>query len=193
MIIDRKTGSHEPATMQMTVPIGTPVQRIAQTFIAQVSGELTRVELALQSCSAIPVALHIEVRRGSALDSPIIATGVVDPAALPTATSGRCTIDAPVYWANVPLSPASVNVRAGETLSVWPFSNEPVSYAWAGSAVSATSVSDMSYANSSASAGSAVSPAGQTTVWSTDTKATGKQAIAGFAPGFRTFVVPTAN
>lgn len=194
---DSMTAYHEPPTIQHAAAIGTPTYHVGKAFVARLTGVLTRIELVLQSCSVIPTPLHVDIRRGSSFDAPVIATGMVAAGLLPTSDGKPCAVpEATVYRANVLLSRPSAEVIAGETLSVWPSSREADSYAWAGNALNsstAISATDSGGSSSAASAGSVMSPEGNTTSWSTATPAADKQASIGFAPGFRLFVLPAAD
>lgn len=196
MALDRKTSGHEPALPQDVQMISDATRRVSQTWVAEVSGELSRVQLLLQSCSDSPSPLRVEIRRSTAPDAPIIAFGVVNAGALPLASVPCTGATAPVYWANVPLSAASVAVKAGETLTISPSSGDVAAYAWAGGALPAAriaSVSNLSTTTSSASAGSTITASGEMLVWSSSDPAGANPPSTGPSRGYRVFVVPTEN
>lgn len=120
---------------------GTPFavaqgSRIGQSFVTQRAGRISGAELYIKSCRGSNPDLMFEVRKGSDIESIVVAIGVVAGNSIPPHGSGDCVpVPVSMHFIDARLQQISIAVEAGETYSIWPVENNGKVYTWTGGSV----------------------------------------------------------
>lgn len=125
--------SFEPSELSYFPPIGirSPDYRTGQSFTATNTGVLSTVSLLLQPCSTVNQDISVEIRAGTSITNPVVATGTILGSSVGPRTRGCGFAAEPVYWATADLSGSQYTITAGQVYTIWP-STATESYAWVG-------------------------------------------------------------
>lgn len=123
--------SFAPSSSMVFPPLGFPGYRTGQSFTATNTGVLATVSVLVQPCTTNNPDILVEIRAGTSITSPVVATGTIPGAAAGPRARGCGFRDDPVYWVSGDVRASNFTVTAGQVYSIWP-STPTEAYAWIG-------------------------------------------------------------